>query len=171
MTRNSKKPTLIVIAVLLFVPYPTRISARTTVRVVRADGSKVRGIQFAQKWECYGLFGEGYDRRTTDQNGSVQFPSRRAYGTVASRILSRAFTIVNVHASYGARVWLDVTFKPPQLAVFPSPAFKPHEPFATSGTYVDGAGRQFFPQEDKDGQRILIDGDFNRDAEVLLTIQ
>jgi hypothetical protein len=47
-------------------------------------------------------------------------------------------------------------------AVFPSPAFT-----ATSGQYMDTAGRYYFLRESNGGQVVSVSGDFSRATEIV----
>ena len=160
----------IVVAGILFVPFPTRVSEKTEAQFVFADGRPVPGLQVTQGWECFGLFGEGREKATTDASGIVHFPSRAGYGTVATRIVGRLSSLVAVHASSCANLRLDFSIDEPFRAVFSPPLYKPLEPFATSGSYLDSTGRDYFPQEKGKRQHVSISGDFMHNAKDIKVI-
>jgi hypothetical protein len=121
------------------------------------NGQPVPALKVYQDWECFGLTGRGYDEKTTGASGLVQFPSRYGYGSILRRIFGRLFKIIAVHSSYGANINVQFSLPNPMRAVFNPPDYKPLEPFATSGrSYLDSIGRDYFPQEDKEGQSVGI---------------
>jgi len=172
VSRRTKIILLVIAVAVVFVPFPNTIARRTVIRFVKASGAPVSGVRVYQSWETFGLAGGGRDESVSGTDGAVQFPSRVAYGTVASRILGRLFTVVAVHASYGAQMRVEYYLESPSRTVFTPPAFKPLEPFATSGTYRDSTGRYYFPQADGPQQRVSITGDFLHDADsIIITIE
>ncbi len=145
---------------LLFFPFPTTIARKTVICFIRSADTLRPGIKVYQSWETFGLWGGGRDECTSDASGTVEFPKRVAYGTVASRGLNRLFSIIAVHASYGASVRVDFELESPEKAVFTTPTLKPFEPFATSGSYLDSTGRYYFPQINGITQLVSITGNF-----------
>jgi len=172
---NSCKPmrgailgTIAVILLILFLPFPTKIAEATEARFVSETGQPMPGFRIAERWECYGLWGKGRQVASTDSSGSVHFSARYGYGTIATRTLAHLFKLISVHSSYGAYVSLDCFIQGSSFrAVFPSPTFTRLEPFATSGQYMDTAGRYYFPQESNGGQVVSVSGDFSRATEVV----
>ena len=162
---------LVTVAVgVLFVPFPTRVSENTQAQFVFTDGRPVSGLQVTQGWECFGLFGQGREEATTDASGIVRFPSRAGYGTVATRIFGKLISLVAVHSSYCANLRLDFSIDEPLRAVFAPPLYKPLEPFATSGSYLDSTGRDYFPQEKGERQHVSVTGDFMHNAKDIKVI-
>ena len=155
---------------ILFVPFPTKVSEKTKGQCVFDDGRPVPGLKVRQGWECFGISGEGREEATTDASGFVQFPARAGYGSVATRALGNLFSLVAVHSSYGANLRLDFYVNGPFRAVFAPPRFKPLEPFTTSGSWTDAAGRCYFPQESADQQCVSVSGDFMHNAEDIKVI-
>jgi hypothetical protein len=147
---------------LLFLPFPTRIAQATRIKFMREDGQPLAGIRVYQQWECYGLWGDGHSSDTSGTTGTVEFPSRAAYGGVATRVVGKALTVIAVHASYGEYVTLEFQLPPGMRAAFEDSRFRKREPFNTSGSYLDRADRNYFPQEKNDVQRITISGDFSQ---------
>jgi hypothetical protein len=156
MTKPKSKAILVAVLLVVFLPIPSEISKATKIRFALTDGRLVPSLKVYQDWECFGIAGRGYDERTTDAEGMVRFPSRYGYGSILMRALGRLFQLIAVHASYGANINIEFTLPNPMQAVFSPPAFKPLEPFATSGSYLDSIGRDYFPQEDKEGERDRI---------------
>jgi hypothetical protein len=154
------------VALALFIPYPTTISSATKAQLLFLDGRPVQGLKVTQVWECYGLFGGGRRQAITDATGTVRFPSRVGYGNLVTRSLGRALTLIAVHSSYGANVSIEFFVEDPSFrAVFPPPMYRPLEPFTTSGTYLDSTGRYYFPQEGKAWQSVSVRGDFTHNAQ------
>ena len=137
-----------------------RIANPVVIRFVRPTNVPVAGIKVYQSWECYsGLSGGGHDRRTSDQIGTVRFPARTAYGTVASRIFGRLFTFVNVHASFGSRVHVEFTLDVPNRIHPPANGTDPTRTF-----YLD--------KLDDGRQRVFITGDFlHNPAEIVINVE
>jgi hypothetical protein len=146
--------------ITLMCPFPTRIAQPLTVQFARGDGQPLPEIHVYQKWECYGLLGSGHHEATIDASGRASFPARRAWGSIATRFLFRAFTVIAVHSSYGASVTLEFTLLPPFEVGFHSPTFSPLELLATSGSYRDEDARVHFYQRSQDGQRVIVSGEF-----------
>ncbi len=173
MRRNRLALCLVAALILVvFLPFPTKVSQGTRAQVEFADGRPVAGLKVVQGWECFGLSGEGRDEGITDASGVVRFPSRFGYGSAATRALGRLFRLIAVHASYGANVRLEFYFDDPFRAVFNKPLFKPLEPFSTSGSYLDAGGRDYFPQENGRRQYVSVTGDFLRttgDIKIIVT--
>ncbi len=167
MSSRTKSILIVIALAIVFVPVPTRIARQTIVRFVKAPNAPVSGVKVYQSWETFGLWGGSRDESTSDACGTVQFPGRVAYGTVASRILSRLFTLIAVHASYGVQMRVEFYVDSPSRVVFPSPAFKQLEP-AASGRYLDATGRYYFPQVDGGREYVSITGDFLHDAEQII---
>lgn len=161
MSTRTKVIIFTILGVLVFVPYTTRISDPIVFRFVRTSNAPIDGLRVYQSWECLGsLMGKGDEARATDENGTVRFPARHGYGSVASRILGRLFSIIAVHASNSANLHAEFTLNAPDKAVFTPPTFKQHEPFVTSGSYLDSVGRNYFPQLDEGRQRVCITWNF-----------
>ena len=163
--RNTTICLLILAMGILFVPFPTKVSEATKAQCVFDDGRPVPGLKVRQGWECFGLSGEGREEATTDASGLVRFPARAGYGSVATRALRKLFASVAVHSSYGANLRLDFYINDPFRAVFALPRYKRLEPFTTSGSYTDSAGRCYFPQESGNQQCVSVSGDFMHNAE------
>jgi hypothetical protein len=141
---------------LAILPIPTKIAKKTEVRVALANGRPVPGIKVWQDWECFGLIGKGLAETVTDSAGLARFPARYGFGSVLSRLFFRLLPLIAVHASYGSNLNIEIDVPNPMRAVFRSPSFRPLEPFAQSGSYLDSVGRNYFPQEDKSGQRVTV---------------
>lgn len=145
------------ICLIAFCPFPTRLTEPIKVQFVYGDPRPVERVRVYQDWESYGLQGKGRDGAETDDLGCVTFPARKAYGSIATRILGHAFSLLNVHASSpgGARVTVEFTL-PPSLEIrFHPPAFSPVEPFATSGAYRDTHARLYFPWMSPEGKQVV----------------
>jgi hypothetical protein len=148
---------------LLLVPFPTRIAGKIKLQFIQSNSQAVPGIRVYQRWDCYGFGKSGEASRTSGPDGSVEFPDRAAYGGVASRLLGKAFTVIAVHASYGAYVTLEFQLPLGMKVNFEDARFKQLQPFNTSGSYLDSSGRIYFPQERSDDiQTISISGDFSK---------
>ncbi len=154
MTTGSKA-ILAVGLLVAFFPIPSRISKAVTIRIVFADGRPAPTRWVYQDWECFGFIGRGFEERKPDAAGSVQFPARYGYGSILMRICGRLLALAP-HASYGANVHLSLALPDPMRMVFNAATYKPLEPFTTSHSYLDGVGRDYLLQEDKDGQSVSI---------------
>jgi len=64
--------------------------------------------------------------------------------------------MIAVHASNSSQIRVEFTLDAPRRAVFSPPAFKPLEPFASSGSYLDSVGRDYYPQLNEGRQRVSI---------------
>jgi len=155
------------IAFVVLCPFPTRIAQPVKVEFTRIDGQPVEGVRVHKHWESFALIGSGRDEAVTDASGRAAFPARRAYGSIAMRILGRAVTTIAVHSSYGAMVSFEITPPPPFEVVFRPPVFSPLEPFATSGSYRDVDARVYFPQTSQTGQRVGVTGEFATGSDTL----
>lgn len=155
---NKAKLTTFFFALLvaLFLPFPTRISNETTIQFLFSDGRPVGGMKVHQGWECFGLSGKGYEEKITDNTGTVRFPNRLGFGSILTRTIAPQLQKIFVHTSYGYSIRIEFTLEEPNRVLFASTAFKPLEPFSTSGSYLDPVGRDYFPQNSKEGQWVQI---------------
>jgi hypothetical protein len=158
--REIKEWLIVGLVLALLCPFPTKIAQPLTLKFFGGDSRLLAGLRVSQSWESYGLFGSGRDEVVVDHSGVVTFPARSAYGTVATRTLARAFSLIAVHTSYGARVTIEFTLPAPSEVSFVPPTFSPLQPFATSGSYLDADGRVYFPQVSPRGQRVMVSGEF-----------
>jgi hypothetical protein len=156
--------TLALVAVgLMVVPFPTPIAGGIKLKFIEGQSKTIPGIQVYERWDCYGFGKSGDSSQTSGPDGSVEFPGRAAYSGAAARFLGKAFTLIAVHASYGAHVSLEFQLPSGMKANFEDPRFKQLQPFNTSGSYLDTNGRIYFPQpRDNDIQTISIRGDFSQ---------
>ncbi len=73
-----------------------------TVQVLDEAGRPVRGLKVTERWEFYGGGPAGsHASLNTDGQGRVVFPAQSFRATVFGLLFGRAFTLLNVHASYG----------------------------------------------------------------------
>lgn len=162
---TKKVPTLLIwlgvgVGLVLLCPFPSTIAQPLQIEFSGEEARSVSGMRVSESWESYGLFGSGRDTQIVGASGSVKFPARYAYGTVATRLLARAFTVVSVHSSYGGRVVLEFTLPPTVEVVFAEPPFNPLQKLATSGNYRGADMRYYYWELSPNGQRIMVSGEF-----------
>ena len=90
--------------ILLFVPFPSEMVPEWRMQFSDEAGLPSQYRVVEQSWKSYTYFAaEGYDRRCTDESGSVVFPKRYLWSGILARIasplLARMMTLV--HGSEG----------------------------------------------------------------------
>jgi len=87
------------------------ICPQWTVQVLDDHGNVMTNCNVEQEWQFYGLSDEKREEKKTDSSGSATFPPRSISASVAHYVGSRAFSSLNVHASFGPSVslWISAT--------------------------------------------------------------
>jgi hypothetical protein len=83
------------------------ICPQWTVQVLDDHGNVMTNCNVEQEWQFYGLSDEKREEKKTDSSGSATFPPRSISASVAHYVGSRAFSSLNVHASFGPSVSLS----------------------------------------------------------------
>ncbi|MEN9404696.1 MAG: hypothetical protein RL091_3399 [Verrucomicrobiota bacterium] len=168
MTRKEKLITFgIGLGVILLCPFPTRIAQSLQLEFSGKDLRPLTGMRVSQSWETYGLFGSGREEQSVEPTGPVNFPARYAYGSIATRCLAQALTVIAVHSSYGGRVTFEFTLPASVEITFAEPAFSSLQQMDTSGHYRGADMRYYYWTTTPQGKRIMVSGDFNGGATTL----
>ena len=107
--------TAIVMAVLLFVPYPTQLSPDFTIRFVDDAGNPISGMEVQRTCTHYTYDSMGWvcpedwdSPKKTDENGNVSFTANYVWYGAASRAVRTVFSHVMLiaHGSIGRSITL-----------------------------------------------------------------
>lgn len=150
---------IIVVAALL--PQSTVVSRPLTLQFITNEGGPISGIGVRQEWLFYGLGGGHHHAdAVSDSDGKITFPERSILGRRGEKFVSRIFSAVNVHGSYGPSVSFVIKMAAHSEIDFAATGFNELQPFVTSGSYVDKYGRNLYPRESETGLYVFLRGDF-----------
>lgn len=103
----NRRYLLLFLIIALLIPFPTTIVPTWKLQVVDELGSICPNKEVTQTWAHYSIFiGTGNSQsedRTTDENGSVEFPSRTVWAPLGWRIVGGMITnvLTLAHGSEG----------------------------------------------------------------------
>ena len=132
MTRKNKIWIGVLILILLsFIPaIPFSVVTPITLQIVDELGDPLPDISIQQTWRHYTFqFGDGIDHASSNEKGTVIFPERIEYFSLAQILfgeLLRLAQFMNPHASFGPS-----SFFLPRGNVSGSASYRPDHPLPT----------------------------------------
>lgn len=106
--------TAVIFALILFYPYQSEAVPEWTLKVIDEAENPVPNIRIIQSWKDYSLempSDQDIDKKFTDQNGYVTFPSRKIRASLAkrgfSKLWERLFSFLP-HTSFGVRARVSI---------------------------------------------------------------